>query len=129
MGIPYSGNPTLSPGFIAALDLICLSFFLYFRWFKTKWEKKRKTTSLKNCILSITVTLIFIDNIIAMIIYTRPFFSILMRPLIFACFLHLVRQNCRHFYHDVKDSASILAVIFLFILLYSIIGYFLFSSS
>ena len=129
MGIPFSRNPTLSPGFIAALDLMCLCFFLYFRWFKTKWEKKRKTTSIKNWIMTITIALIFIDNIVAMIIYIRPFFSIMMRPLIVACFLHLVRQNCRHFYNDVKDSASILVVIFLFILLYSITGTFLFHSS
>ena len=126
LGVPYSGNPTISPTMCAILDFACLAFFLYFRWFKTKWEKKREGRKLRNILLSISVAIIFIENLIVMIIFARPILSPFLRPFVFACFLHLVRLNARHFYHDLKDSAVILVTIFLFIAMYALIGHFLF---
>lgn len=34
-GIPYSGNPTVSPVLVGLLDFACLAFFIFFRWYKT----------------------------------------------------------------------------------------------
>ena len=50
----------------------------------------------------------------------------LMRPVIFGSFLHLVRLNVRHFYFDLRDSGTILVSIFLFVFSYAVIGHFLF---
>ena len=119
----------MSPFLVAFLDFTCLGFFLYFRWFKTKWEKKESKRRLRNTLLMVAVGVIVIENIITMITFRRPFLSILLRPFVFACFLHLVRLNFRHFYHDLKDSATILVAIFLFIAMYALIGHFLFRYS
>ena len=72
LGVPYSGNWTLSPYIIAILDFICLFFFLYFRWFKTKWEKKQRKCKMRNLFLCIFVCVIVIDNSIAIYFIYRP---------------------------------------------------------
>ena len=77
----------------------------------------------------IAVGCIMVDNLIAIILFTCPFVATLLRPIIFACFLHHVRLNARHFYADLKDSASILIAIFVFITWYSLVGHFLFRYS
>jgi len=125
-GVPFSGNLTLSPVFIAFMDFTCLAFFLYFRWFKTQWGFVLTKHRTQNTILLIAVACIFIDNVIAMILFKRPFYSDLLRPLIFGCFLHLVRINIRYFYADLRDSATILICIFLFVCSYATVGHFMF---
>ena len=127
--MPYSKNPTLSPFVCALLDFSCLAFFLYFRWFKSKWEKKKNKKRLRNILLSIAVGIIFLEDVIVMILFVRPYLSVILRPFVFACFLHLVRLNFRHFYHDLYDSATILVTIFIFIAMYALIGHFLFRYS
>lgn len=127
--VPYSYNPTFSPVLIALLDFVCLGFFLYFRWYKTTWEKKKEKRKLRNYLLTLAVVIIVIENVVTMILFRRPILSIVLRPVVFGCFLHLVRLNFRHFYHDLKDSATILGTIFLFIVLYALIGFFLFRYS
>ena len=129
LGVPYSGNPTLSPLVCAFLDFSCLAFFLYFRWFKTRWEKKKDKKKWRNILLSVAVALIFLEDVVISIVFVRPYLGIILRPFIFACFLHLVRLNFRHFYHDLYDSATILVTIFIFIEMYALIGHFLFRYS
>jgi len=68
----------------------------------------------------------FIDSVVAMVFFKRPFISMLLRPVIFGSLLHLVRQNVRHFYFDLRDSGTILVSIFLFVFTYAVIGHFLF---
>ena len=128
METPYSGNPTIAPFYMAMVDQACLAFFIYFRYFKTKWgmSEKKLVDSKRNTVLLICFCLVFLDNIVAMVFFTRPFVSELLRPIVFGSFLHLIRVNARQFYHDVKDSASILVAIFLFIGFYGLIGHFLF---
>ena len=70
--VPYSQNPTMSPFLIAFLDFVCLAFFLYFRWFKSKWEKKRGKRKMRNILLSIAVFVIVIENIVTMALFRRP---------------------------------------------------------
>ena len=111
------------------MDILCLAFFLYFRWFKSKWEKKKDKRKLRNLLLTLAVIVIVIENIICIILFRRPYLSIILRPFVFACFLHLVRLNFRHFYHDLKDSATTLIAIFLFIAMYALVGHFLFRYS
>ena len=125
-GVPFSGNPTLSPVFIACLDFMCLGFFLFFRWYKTLWGQVLRKSRVQNIVMVIAVAISVVDSIVAMVLYTSPFFTDVMRPIVFGSFLHLVRVNVRQFYHDVKDSGTILFSIFLFIACYGIIGFFLF---
>lgn len=76
--------------------------------------------------LGITVLIITVDDIVSICLFAEPFLAGLMRPIVVGSFLHLVRINARHFYHDMKDSAAILVCIFFFIVCYGMIGHFLF---
>ena len=91
MGVPFSGNPTLSPVFIAFLDFTCLSYFVFIRWFKTKWRRDSRKDRIQNIILAISVSCIVIDSTIAMILFTKPFVTCIMRPIVFGSFIHLMR--------------------------------------
>ena len=126
MGVPFSRNPTLSPVFIAFLDFTCLSYFVFIRWFKTKWRTDSRKDRIQNIILAISVSCIVVDSTIAMALFTKPFVTCIMRPIVFGSFIHLMRQNMKHFYNDLMDSGTILIYIFIFISAYSVIGYFLF---
>lgn len=81
---------------------------------------------MQNIVLFIAVLIITVDDIVSMCLFSEPFLGGLMRPVVVGSFLHLVRINARHFYHDLKDSATILFSIFFFIACYGIIGHFLF---
>lgn len=37
MGVPQSNLVHFSPTFISVIEFICLTFFVYFRWSKTRW--------------------------------------------------------------------------------------------
>ena len=129
--IPYSKNPSLNPYFIAILDFACLFFFLFFRWFKTRWEtnSKRKLLKKRNLILAIAVGVILIDYVICFIFFTRPVLSIFLRPIVFACFLRQVRLNSKNFYGDLKDTGVTIFAMFLFIAWFAAIGIYLFRYS
>ena len=129
LDIPFSSNPTFSPVFIAMLEFFCLGFIVFFRWSKTKWGVARSYDWKHNLIFGITISIISIDNICAIAIFRRPFVAILLRPIVFGTFLHLVRTNSRQFLHDIKDSAAFIVAIFLFIFTYSLIGVYLFRYS
>ena len=88
MNIPYSKNPTLSPYVISISDFVCLGFFLFFRWYKSTWEKKRPKFKKRNIFLIVAVITVIIDNIFCIYFFVRPFYSIFCRPIVFACFLH-----------------------------------------
>lgn len=128
-GVPFSGNPCIAPPAVAFLEFSCLAFFIYFRWFKTKWGLVQKKHRQSNIVLAVVAVIIFSENILAMIFFFKPWISQMIRPLVYLSFMHLVRLNTRHFYHDIKDSAVILIAIFLFVLCYSIVGHFLFRYS
>ena len=126
LGLPYSHVTSLSPVFTSFMDLICLAFFIGFRRYKYMWMSERRKKGWRDRILVICCVLIIIDNIVSIIWLVRSFIGSALRPVIFGSFLHLVRVNIRQFYHDLKDSAVILIVIFFFILTWAVIAHFLF---
>ena len=128
-GIPYSGNPTLSPILVACLEFCCLSFIVFFRWSKTKWGETDTEGRNYNLVFAIAFGVQFVDDIVAISLFRRPYLSNIMRPIVFGCFLHLVRVNARQFVHDLFDSLSMLILIFLFIGIYGIVGVYLFRYS
>ena len=124
--MPYSGIPCLSPAFTASLDLVCLGFFIFFRRYKHSWISERQKQGYRDIVLIVCVVLIIIDNIVAIVLLIRSFLASALRPVIFGSFLHLVRVNTRQFFHDLKDSGTILLVIFAFIFTWAMIAHFLF---
>jgi len=77
----------------------------------------------------VTVLIIVVDNIIAIALFRSPWIADMLRPVVFASLLHLVRVNASQFYYDVKDSATILVTILLFIACYALIGVYIFRYS
>ena len=70
-----------------------------------------------------------LDNIIGIVQFSRPFFAALIRPIVFGEFLHIVRVNSWEFVLEIKDSATFLIAIFLFIGTYALVGVYLFRYS
>ena len=126
LGVPYSGNPTLSPVTIALVEFVCLGFIGFFRWSKTKWSVVRISDWRYNIVFAVSFSIIIIDNIVAIALFKRPFLSNLMRPVVFGFFLHLVRVSARQFVNDIRDSVTLLVAIFAFIGFYSLVGVYLF---
>ena len=124
--VPYSGNLTLAPYFTLSLDMLCLSFFLYFKWSKLQYKLDIDRRKVLATILSILSAISILSSIICIILVRASYVSVLVRPFVLACFLKLVRQNAVDLMQNFYDSATVIIFIFLFVWFYSLLGYILF---
>ena len=72
------------------------------------------------CTISIVICILSVFKI------TSLFFADLLRPFVVIIFFRTVRFNLKEFYYDVKASFTILVTVFLWILYYSMFGFYLF---
>lgn len=119
----------MSPIFIATFEFMSLTFIGFYEVSKSKWGTMRKETRIRNLIFVIAFIVIIIDNIFAILMFSRPFISNIMRPLVYGTFVNLVRLNFKEFYQSLHDSAQFLIAMFSFVFAYSLIGVYLFRYS
>ena len=125
--MPYSGIPCFSHYFTFSLEVLCISFFLFFKWSKTWYKYDHNKNLLRTALAqSIMSSIAIISGGYCLLVGMAPFPQILLRPLILGCLLKLMRLNMIQFIEAVLDSANVIIVIFLFVEISSLLGYYLF---
>ena len=120
---------TLSPFYTSIFDLTIVIYLAFMRKYKKTWKKIRKSERTQNWFLSFLFVAIFIDTIISIIRVDTPYFSRFCKPFIIGSCMNSVRLNAWYLLKDIYDSSAVLLSIFLFIFIYSTIGYYLFAYS
>ena len=109
------------------MDVLCLLFFLFFKWSKTwyKYDRNKKLlrTGLAQSVLS---SLSVVSGAYCLLAGKAPYPQLLLRPLILGCLLKLMRLNMQQFIEAIRDSANVIIFIFCFVEISSILGYYLF---
>ena len=127
LGVPHSGVLCLSQYFTFILDVLCLSFFLLFKWSKTwyKYDKNKKLirTALAQSVLS---SISVVSGVYCLLAGKAPYPMLLIRPLILGCLLKLMRLNMIQFIEAIRDSANVMIFIFCFVEISSVLGFYLF---
>ena len=126
-GIPYSDTMTLSPFYTSLFDIIIITYLAFMRYYKTTWKRVKNSDRKQNLFMSFLYIAIFIDMLISLIERDTPYFSRFCKPFIIGSFMVSVRINAYSLLKDIYDSSAVLLSIFLFIFIYSTIGYYLFS--
>jgi len=127
--VRYSEIVDLNPIITCSLDILCLAFLAYFRYFKTTWSVQNRKDKIRNlffAVLYITSVVIFTLSIFQK---TTPFIADLLRPFVVINFLGSMRSQLGEFSKDLKSSLTILLTIFAWIFLYSLMGFYLFRYS
>ena len=126
-GVPFSGNPTLSPILLVPIDLLCLAFLNFFQFFKYKWQEQKSPSGKRRDKILLSITIFYVlDGILAIVLYQRPYLSELLRPVVSYLVLKTVRSVTKQTIWNLVDSTAILSAIGLFICFYSAIGHFAF---
>ena len=120
---------TLSPFYTSLFDLTIVIYLAFMRWYKKTWKKIRNSEKKQNWALSLLFVAIFIDMIISISRVDTPYFSRFCKPFIIGSYMTSVRLNAWYLLKDIYDSSAVLISIFLFIFIYSTIGYYLFAYS
>lgn len=126
--MPTSELLTFSPAVTCTLDFICLSFFMYYMYYKFKWKETKKD-KLRVYLMLVIYTLCIIDMIIAIIFNLAPIITNFTRPIVILIFMHSNRQHLWSVFKLLKSSAVILLSIFIYVAFTSFIGFFMFKNT
>ena len=116
----------LNPLITCSIDLICLGFFVFFRWFKTTWGTYNKKDKIRNIILATICIIQSFIIILTVLGITTPFIADLLRPFVVIDFFGAMRSNFKEFWRDLWSASTIIGTIFIWIGLYSMFGFYLF---
>ena len=128
-GVPFSKTLTVSPFYTSILDLFIVIFLAFMRWYKTTWKRVKNSDKKQNGFMLMLFVAISIDTLISAIRVDTPYFSRFCKPFIIGSFMVSVRLNAWYLLKDIYDSSAVLLSIFLFIFIYSTVGYYLFCYS
>ena len=117
----------MGPFFTTCLDVMCVCFLGYVKYHKTLWREQTKKDKVRHIALGFIFGLSLADLIVSIILLKQPIISAFLRPLVLASCMASVRSNFMTLVHDIKDSSVILLSIFLFVLVYSVLGHFVFE--
>ena len=127
--VPYSSIINLNPLITDSVDILCLAFFGFFKWYKSTWSVRSKNDSYRDlgfCILAGVSTLFFI---LSMIVHITPFWADILRPLIIINFMGSLRSMLLDFFADLWSLTTIMVTIFAWIFTYAIVGFYMFRFS
>ena len=125
-GYPYSKLPTMGPFFTCWIDILCVCYFFFNRWYKRRWKVTTSHDTFANIAMILIFLVSLIDLVYSIITLSQPFLSSFARPLILATCMSSLRHNAHTLWLDVKQSSIILLSIFLFVMAYSMVGFFVF---
>jgi hypothetical protein len=124
--VKYSNLPKLAPWFTGLLDILCLSFFAFFRGYKLTWRAQSKKDRNRTISLIVLLIVCLTDISISMARERYPYLTNFLRPVVVMIFMSSIRSNLKSVAFDLKDSTTVLAIIFAFIGFFTFSGYFLF---
>ena len=127
--VRYSSFANLNPILTYSLDICCVVFLVYFRWFKSLWSVQTSQDKLRNYLFNALAIVSILIFAVTMWLRETAFVADLLRPFIVVNFLSTQRQNLDDFFRDIWSSATVLITIFAWIFLLSLVGFFLFRYS
>ena len=119
----------LNPLICSTLDLMCLAYFGFFRYFKTTWATQNKKDSCRNVFFLSLCAGQAIVFILAIFNISSVFYADLIRPVIVFDLFSQLRFSSIEFLRDVRSSISILFSIFAWIFFFALAGFYLFRNS
>ena len=66
-GFPYSQLPTMGPFFTCWIDVLCVCYFFFNRWYKRRWKVITRNDTFANIAMIIIFAVSIIDLIYAII--------------------------------------------------------------
>ena len=122
----YSEIANLSPIMMSVLDILCLIFFAYFRWFKSTWAVQKSRDKMRNVIFIILYSISIAIFVLSAFEITSMFLADMLRPFVIINFFRTLRFNLKEFYHDLRASFTILVTVFAWIFYFTVFGFYLF---
>ena len=118
--------PKLSPWATGMFDILCILYLAFFRGYKFTWKEfsrnEKVSTSIAYCLFLISM----IDILYSMINENYAYISNFLRPVICLSYLGSVRSNMKAVAYDLRESITILIMIFFTIFYFSLVGFFIF---
>ena len=124
--VRYSTLPKLSGWLTALIDLLCLSFLTFYRFYKLSWRKMTRKGNARNYALVLVLILSTIDHILGLYYEYNAIVSLFIRPNVVYIFFSAVRSNLWLIVHSLKDTLMILATILCYVLFFALVGHYLF---
>lgn len=127
--VQFSQIINLNPIVVDPLDLLCIAFFIYFRYYKSTWSVQNRHDRNRNVLFAVLATLSILIFALSMRFKTTAFYGDLLKPFIIINFLGTLRQSLLDFLGDIWGSFTILFTIFAWIFIFSLAGFFMFRDS
>ena len=127
--VKHSEIIDLNPIIAGSIDILCLIFFSYFRWFKSRWSLQGRKDMCRNIFFAVLCTISVTNFSLAAFGISSTFYADLLRPFVVINFLGTMRNNTTEFFMDVKASFAILITIFAYIFVFALVGFYLFGYS
>lgn len=119
----------LNPIITGTIDIMCLAFLLYFRWYKSTWSVPNKRDKTRSIVIGVLASVSIITFAVTAFLPWVPFAADILRPFIIIEFLGSLRQNLTDFLSDLWSSLVILLTIFGWIFIFAIVGFYMFRYS
>ena len=120
--------PKLAAWLTAIIDILCLSYLTFYRFYKLRWRKMSRKNKARNYALVVILIGCVIDHIFGLIYLYNAIFSLLVRPVVVFIFFSAIRSNLFMIAHSCKDTMIILITILSYVMLFSVLGYYLFRN-
>lgn len=127
--IPTSEIPKFSPATTCSIDFTCLTFFVFFMWYKTTWRQTSKYAQWRFYAMLTIYILCLSDMILSIIITQAPYITNFSRPVVVLIYLSQSRAHFKSILYLIKDSSILLASIFAYVAFYAFVGYFIFKNT
>ena len=116
--MPYSELPKLKPYLIAIMDFICLSYLVFYRFFKLKWRRMSNKDKARNYSLVLILFISTIDHSIALDTSYSATFCMFSRPFVIYIFFSSVRNNLWMIIQSCIDTGIIIGTILAYIAIF-----------
>ena len=124
---PDSRYRKLNPLYTNLVELACILFFCFFRFYKTQWQVQKPMGRRISILIYVLCGGIALEITIQTVYDRATVFASLVRPVIVAAFNAMMRHSGRSFLRDLRDSSVIIATIFVYIFLAALVAKTVFS--
>ena len=121
--------PKLSPWATGMFDIFCILYLAFFRGYKFLWKEHSRKAKISSGIAYCLFFISMCDIIYSMINENYAYLSNFLRPIICLSYLGPIRSNMKAVAYDLRESITILTMIFAMIFYFSMVGLFIFQGN
>jgi len=119
----------LAPWGTGIFDFLCIGYLAFFLLHKLKWREMNKKENLATAVVLFLMFVSLLDTVFSIVLQNQSFIANLLRPFICCAMLPNIKDNLTAVIYDLKESITILVIIFSFIFYFTLFGYFVFARS